>query len=84
MKKEDSWKLADKMLADMEILLDQLGLTKGQRDAAHRMSEQLLLHASQLRKSHVNNGVKRSVKTEIAALGMAAIHRATVHRMNRG
>lgn len=84
MKRDESWKLTDKMLADMEMLLDQIGLTKVQREAAHRMSEQLVIHASQLRKQHPHGGVKRSAKTEIAALGMAAIHRATVHRMSNG
>ena len=82
MKRDESWKLADRMLADMERLLDQLWLTNAQREAAHRISEQLVIHASKLRKEHPHGGVRRSAKTEIAALGMAAIHRATVHRMS--
>ena len=84
MNRDKSWALADKMLADMETLLDGIGLTKVQREAAHRMSEQLLIHAVKLRTEHPKAGVKRSVKTQIAALGMAAIHAATVHRMNNG
>ena len=84
MKRHESWKLADKMLADMETLLDHLALTKAQREAAHRMSEQLILHTAKLRKEHVVGGVRRSPKIEIAALGMAAMLRATVHRMSNG
>ena len=81
MNRGKSWELADKMLADMETLLDHLRLTKKQREAAHRMSEQVMVYAAKLRKEHAVGGVRRSPKLEIAALGMAAMLRAMVHRM---
>jgi hypothetical protein len=79
-----SQELFDKMLADMETLIEQIGLTEDQKWAAHRMAEQLMLHAVKLRKEHDKAGVRRSVKTQIAALGMAAIQAATLHRTHGG
>jgi hypothetical protein len=37
MKRDESWKLADKMRTDLETLLDRIGLIKAQREAAHRI-----------------------------------------------